>query len=400
MTDLELLQKKHEYARVLVEIGCDLKKGQTVVCESPVEHADFMAILAEEAYKYGAGRFVVLWNCNAVDKVSVEAIGENYENTNRKTADYYAAEGAAMIRIESPDLDTFADVDAEKMKAKHTSDVAMRRSFRQAKPGSGSTIACLPTDSWAKLVFPDVEDKDERMAKMWDAVLSCTRCTEADPVKAWKKYISDTTERKKILDEKKYTEFKYKSAKSDFTVAPAEGSFWMGGCMETPERVYVPNIPTEEVFQTPHKFKVNGTIGAVMPLVYGGQVIEGISLTLKDGRIVDYSAQKGYEVLKGIIETDEGSHYLGEMAFIDVSSPIASQHRVFYTTLYDENASCHVAIGNAYGPELSDEEADKLGFNKSAVHVDFMIGDETMNIEGKKADGTWEKIFENGHWAF
>lgn len=396
-----LEQMKKEYAEVLVKIGVDLKDGQKLVCECPTEHADFMPILAKAAYENGCGGFVVMWSNSAVDRINAENLLDKYECPEAKTAEYYASQGAALIRIESPDLDAMKGMSTEATSAYRKATVAMRRGFRKAAKGAGSTIACLPGKAWAKLVFPEIEDEDERMLKMWDAVLTCSRCKEdVDAVSAWKKYISDTAKRKALLDEKGYVEFKYKSDLSDFTVSPAEGSFWMGGCMETEDKVYVPNIPTEEVFQTPHKYKVNGTVAAVLPLVFGGQIIDGIKLTLKDGKIIDYSANEGYELLKNIIETDEGSHYLGEMAFIDVASPLASQEKVFYTTLYDENASCHVAIGNSYGPDdLSDEEADKLGYNHSAVHVDFMIGDGSMNIDGKTKEGVWEPIFRNGHWA-
>ena len=394
-----LEEMKRDYARVLVKVGCDLKPGQKLVVECPVEHADFMPLLAEEAYKLGCGGFAVMYTNPAVDRISAEYLRENYENTLSPMAEYYASQGAALIRIESPDLDAFRGLDPDSQKAYATATTAMRRGFRAKAGNAGSTIACLPGKAWAKLVFPEIEDDDERMSAMWSAVLTCSRCAEPDAVKAWYDYIDHTTARKKILDEKKFVKFRYKSAKSDFTIEPAEGSFWMGGCMQSPERTFVPNIPTEEVFQTPHKYKVNGTVAAVMPLVYSGQVINDIVLKLENGRITDYSASEGYEYLKGIIETDEGSHYLGEMAFIDVSSPIASQKRIFYTTLYDENASCHIAIGNAYGPSLPDEELDRLGYNKSAVHVDFMIGDETMNIEGLRSDGEWEPIFAGGHWV-
>ena len=396
-----LEEMKSEYADVLVKIGTDLKEGQKLVCECPTEHADFMPILAKSAYKYGCGEFVVMWNNSAVERISAENLLDKYESPNAKISDYYASQGAASIRIGSPDLEALKGMSPDAVTAYRKATVKMRRKFRKLAGESGSTIACLPSKAWAKLVFPEVEDENERMLKMWDAVLTCCRCKEdINAVDAWKNYISNTAKRKAILDEKNYVEFRYKSEKSDFTVSPAEQSSWQGGCIETEDRVYVPNIPTEEVFQTPHKYKVNGTIGAVMPLVYGGQVIDGIKLTLENGRITSYDASEGFEHLKQIVESDEGSHYLGEMAFIDVSSPISRQGKVFYTTLYDENSSCHVAIGNSYAPPtLSDEEADKLGYNKSEVHVDFMIGDETMNIDGKTKDGTWEPILRNGHWA-
>ncbi|MDO4458499.1 MAG: aminopeptidase [Clostridia bacterium] len=394
-----LEQMKREYAEVLIKIGVALKEGQKLVVECPVEHADFMPILAEVAYENKCGGLVTLYVNEKVERISAEKLVENYEDPMKPVSDYYAEQGAASIRLTSPNLKAMEGMAPEAVKAYTTAVIGRRRGFKKIAGESGGTIACLPGKAWAELVFPEIEDEAERINAMWDIVLSCVRCKEENPIEAWQNFMARTGERKKKLDEKKFIEFRYKSDKSDFTVEPAEGSVWMGGCVETPNRVYVPNIPTEEVFQTPHKYKVNGVIGAVMPLVYSGQLIEDIKLELKDGRIVNYSASRGEDVLKTIIETDEGSHYLGEMAFIDVSSPISSQGRVFYTTLYDENASCHMAIGNSYAPPMSDEEMEAKGYNKSGVHVDFMIGDDSMDIDGKTQDGTWEPIFRKGHWA-
>lgn len=394
---MNLNEKKHLYARVIVEIGVGLKPGQIMCAEASVYQKDFMEILAEEAYKAGCSQFVPIWDDNKIDRLSAEYMKENYMNSSQPLSDYYAEKGAAFARLDSPDLEAFAGLDAEILKFKAKGDRNMRKVFRE-KAKSGHTIACLPGKSWAKLVFPELGE-NEAMDRLWDAVLACTRCKEEDPVAAWRKFMKDTEERKKALGEKKFICFHYHGGETDFTFSPAESEFWKGGCVEANGTIWAPNVPTEEVFITPHRNKVNGVIASTMPLVYSGQLIDGIRLVVKDGRIVESHAEKGEKLLKTIIETDEGSHYLGEMALIDQSSPIAAMGRVFYTTLYDENASCHVAIGNAYSGDISAEEKDKRGYNVSDVHVDFMIGHDKLCIDGQRPDGTWEPIFADGHWA-
>lgn len=394
---MDLNEKKHLYAKVIVEIAAGLKPGQILCAEASVDHKDFMKILAEEAYKAGCSQFVPIWDESRIERLSAENMKENYMNSSQPLTDYFAEKGAAFVRFDCPDLTAFAGLDAQIIKHKARGDRNMRKVFRE-KAKSGHSIACLPGKSWAKLVFPE-QDEDEAMDRLWDAVLECTRCNEEDPVAAWRKFMEDTKARKRALDEKKFICFHYHGGKTDFTFSPAEDEFWRGGGVEADGMVWAPNFPTEEVFISPHKNKVNGVIASTMPLVYSGQIIDGIRIVVKDGRIVESHAEKGEKLLKTIIGTDEGSHYLGEMALVDQSSPIASMGRIFYTTLYDENASCHVAIGNAYSGNITAEEKEKRGYNVSDVHVDFMIGSDKLCIDGQRPDGTWDKIFVDGHWA-
>lgn len=273
-----------------------------------------------------------------------------------------------------------------------------RKLFRASKAHGGFTLACVPCQSWADRVFPDLE-REKRMDALWDLVLGCMRCGEEDPVEAWKDYIRRTKLRKELLDGAGYERYRFLSVRTDLILEPAQGARWMGGCNEFPgERVFIPNLPTEEVFCVPHRQKVNGRVGSSLPLNYGGGLIEDFTLWLEDGRIVDYRAEKGQELLAAIIETDEGSHYLGEFALVDQRSPIAGTGRVLYTTLYDENAACHLAIGATAGPE-PEGDAQGRGFNRSALHVDFMFGSDDLRVSGRKKDGTWEDIMRNGRWT-
>lgn len=313
-------------------------------------------------------------------------------------ADYYAQRGAAYLRLDSPDLTAFHDVPVEALAQKAREDGQVREIFRKKAAGCGQTIACVPGAAWADAVFPDLP-QDRRMDALWDAVLQCTRCKEPDPIQAWMNYLDHTARRKQMLDNKGYTAFHYHGEGTDLTICPAQDK-WKGSCVRSEDRVSVPNIPTEEVFLTPHKYRVDGTVVSTMPLNYKGRLIEGIELEFREGRIIRHTAKRGAELLAAIIETDEGSHYIGEMALVDQASPIARLNRVFYTTLYDENASCHIAIGSALGRIRDPGEREARGMNTSSVHVDFMVGSDTLCIDGLLPSGQWEPVFQNGRWAF
>lgn len=396
---MELLEYQRRYAEVLIKIGVQLKRGQSLYVETTVEQSEFVALLAQEAYRSGCDEFGVVWTCPQLERVKLEQGHTTPAPCDRAAAEYYAGQGAAFLRLDCPDASLFADLPAEAIAAQARTAAIPRELFRQKAVGCGQTIACLPCQSWADLVFPALPPCD-RMAALWDAVLTAARCKESDPLAAWQKYLEDTVRRKALLDEKHYTAFHYYGGQTDAVLCPAEKDFWKGSCIRTPGRVSVPNIPTEEVFLTPHKYRVNGTLASTMPLNYRGGLIEGIRLVLREGRIVEYSATQGQELLASIIETDEGSHYLGEMAFVDQASPIARLGLVFYTTLYDENAACHVAIGNALGPVRDPAVREAQGMNTSAVHVDFMVGSDELCIDGQLPNGAWEPVFIRGHWAF
>ena len=393
------IEDKRRYARVLLRVGVDLKDGQSLFVDAPVGQEEFVALLAEEAYAMGCPDVGVLWRSDLTDAARLRAGAEPGMSGGEELAQYYAGKKAAYLRLDCPDLTVFQGIPAERLNQKALRDGKAREIFRAKAAGCGQTIACVPGKSWADAVYPELPE-GERLEALWAAVLHCTRCDTPDPEAAWKDYLEKTADRKKMLGERGYTEFHYRDgAGTDLTVSPAEKAFWMGSCIRTEDRVSVPNIPTEEVFLTPHKYKVNGTVCSTMPLNFKGTLIEGIRLKFENGRIVEYGAEKGGETLASIIETDEGSHYIGEMAFVAQDTPIARLGKLFYTTLYDENASCHMAIGNALGPVRDPEEREARGMNTSRVHVDFMVGSDQLCIDGKRPDGSWEPIFINGHWA-
>lgn len=401
-------KKLHQYAEVVVKKALQLKKDQILYVEALLETSEFVYALAEEAYKVGAAEVAVNWKSNRLEQIKLLScdgpqIGKLSE-LDYATIDYYAQKGAAFVRIESPDLDIFKDVPTEKIQRKALGDRESRNRYREKSQGTGagSTIICVPTAPWAKVVFPNLPEA-EALEKLWEYVFTCVRVNESDPLKAWNDFVANTRKRRSLLNAKKYVTFHYKSPVTDLYMSPIDEQFWCGGCNDTddPEVYCIPNVPTEEVFTCPHKYKVNGYVTSTMPLNYRGRIINDFRLTLKDGKVVDYSAKEGEDVLKTILETDDGSCYFGEMALIDTSSPISRLHTTFYTTLYDENASCHIALGLGLGGSegMTPEEREANGINTSALHVDFMVGSPDLNIQGQLPDGTWEDVFINGSWA-
>lgn len=397
-------EKLKKYASVVIRRGLFLKEGQPVYIEAQVDQEELVCALTEEAYAAGASDVAVAWKSNAFDRIrllrnddSLSALSE----LDCAAIDYHAGRGAAFIRIEKVDLDVFRGVPTAAIAKKAIGDRQSRVRYSSKSGGAQSTIICCPSESWAKVVYPDLAP-DEGVEKLWEAVFECCRVKEPDPLAAWDNYIANSRRRRALLNEKQYRTFHYTSRETDLYLSPTEPQVWGGGCCDFPDKpdIFVPNVPTEEIFTCPHKYKAQGYVTSTRPLNFRGQLIDHFRLELKDGKVVSYSADVGEEVLKAILETDEGSCYFGEMALIDKKSPISALHTTFYTTLYDENASCHIALGLAGGPsDMSAEELDKAGINQSVLHVDFMVGSDDMNIQGLTADGAWEDVFVDGSWA-
>jgi aminopeptidase len=260
--------------------------------------------------------------------------------------------------------------------------------------------------AWARKVFPDLPE-EQAMENLWQAIFESTRTTQPDPIAAWEHHIRNLKRRSAYLQAKKYSALHYKAPGTDLTLGLPPGHIWRGAQgMAENGVVFTANIPTEEVFTLPDRHRAEGTVAATFPLSYGGSLIEGFSVTFENGRVVKVNAKKNEAILQKLIDTDEGSTRLGEVALVPASSPISRRGHLFYNTLYDENASCHIAIGRAYrftltgGEELSDEEFMAAGGNMSLNHVDFMIGSDKMDIDGIKDDGTREPVMRLGEWAF
>jgi aminopeptidase len=267
------------------------------------------------------------------------------------------------------------------------------------------TIIATATVDWAAKVFPNVP-KEEQVGKLWDAIFKATRIDFENPIEAWMEHIKTLQKKLNYLNEKRYKTLVYKAPGTELTIDLPKGHIWLGASNMNEKGIeFISNMPVEEVYTAPLKKGVNGYVTSTMPLSYGGKIINRFTLTFKNGRIVDVNAEEGEEILRNLIGTDDGSHYLGEVALVPFNSPIAQSNVLFFNTLFDENASNHLAIGGSYpiclegGKTMSSEELVKNGLNESIALVDFMIGYAEMDIDGITIDGKREAIFRNGNWA-
>ncbi|WP_273831672.1 aminopeptidase [Guptibacillus sedimenti] len=404
----ENLQK---YADLAVKVGVNIQKGQTLVVNAPLTSAEFVRNIAESAYEAGAKNVHVEWNDEILtrikyDKAPDEAFKE-FPTWKAKGFEELAENGAAFLSITSSNPDLLKGVDPERISnASKTAGKAMEgyRNYIMSDHNSWSVVA-VPSKAWAEKVFPDTPE-DEQEAKLWEAIFQATRVSTGNPVQAWKEHSANLEQKVDYLNAKHYSKLHYRAPGTDLTIDLPQAHQWVGGISENVEGDhFVANMPTEEVFTIPHKNGVNGVVSSTKPLSYGGTVIENFTLTFEEGRIIKAEAKQGNETLQHLIETDEGAHYLGEVALVPNDSPISNAGIIFFNTLFDENASNHLAIGNAYsfclegGKTMSKEELEAAGANESVTHVDFMIGSAEMDIDGIKEDGTSEPVFRKGNWA-
>ena len=410
MVSEKLLRK---YAKLAVCTGANVQKNQLLVITANVRDYRFVEMCVEEAYAVGAGKVMVDWSSEAntlqsylsETKESLTDIPQWVYDKRKDAQD----RGCCYLHISSATPGLLKDVDTDKIVAYQTVAGKMfepLRTYTMANHGQWSIVA-LPSLGWAKKVFPDKSD-DDAVQALWDAILMSVRVSEDnDPVEEWKKHNETLAKHNSLLNELNFKELNFKnSLGTDVTIELVEGHIWAGGVEKSTKGVYFnPNMPTEETFTMPHKNGVNGKIVATKPLSYQGKVIDEFWLEFEDGKVVNYGANKEYDSLKSLIEYDEGSCRLGEVALISYDSPINNTGILFFNTLYDENASCHVALGAAYpmnlkdGTTMSKEELSNVGANVSMTHVDFMFGSEDMHIEGIKEDGTRVVVFDQGNFV-
>lgn len=401
-----------KYAELAVKIGVNVQSGQTLVINAPIETAEFVRKIVKKAYECGAKNVHIDWadeECTLIKYLNApdEAFNE-YPMWLAKGYEDMAKEGAAFLNIYAQNPDLLKDVDPTRVANAQKASGIARKKWREYVLADKCrwSIVSVPTKEWSAKIFPGLSE-EERTQKLWDAIFKVTRVDQEDPIESWKNHTIDLEKRMNFLNEKKFKKLYFKSPKTDLTIELPKGHIWSGGASKDPNDIdFIANIPTEEIFSMPSKFGVNGVVSSTKPLIYGGNTIENFTLTFKDGKIVEFTAQKGYETLANLIDTDEGSHYLGEVALVPFRSPISDTNIIFYNTLYDENASCHLAIGSAYlgciegGTNMSKEEKEANGVNDSLTHVDFMVGSSDMNIIGETYDGENIQVFKDGNWAF
>lgn len=404
-------QHLKNYARLSLKIGINLQKDQTLAINANISAQDFVRELVRVAYEEGAKNVMVEWADDQVSRIKYDLAPmdafKEFPMWRAKGFEEMAKEGASFLSVIGPNPELLKGVDPEKISlSQQTGGKAMKPFSNYIQSGKVRwSIAAVPTKEWAALVFPELDEK-AGIEALWEKIFYITRVTTEDPIKSWEKHNKTLHDRLNYLNEHQLESLHYVGPGTDFTLELPEGHVWMGGSVKTPDGVsFTPNIPTEEVFCAPKKTGVNGHVKSTKPLNFGGQLIEGMSFVFENGRIVDYDAESGYDILKKLVETDEGSHYLGEVALVPHNSPISNTNLLFYNTLFDENASCHLAIGSAYSmnlkdaSELSDEQLEERGVNTSITHVDFMIGSDQLNIDGVTKSGETIAIFRDGNWV-
>ena len=407
----ELLNK---YAAFTVQVGVNVQKGQTLIIRCPVEGAYFGRACMEAAYKAGARDVVIRWEDEKAARIRMElgeeeALSETKPYELRSYLDYAESEGGCcLLAIHASDPEIFKGLDTAKINRVSLAKQEAMKSWREytMKDRVQWCVVAIPTPAWAASVFPGL-DEDEAQEKLWSAIFDVCRVTGGDPVSAWKEHVAKTSACRDKLNELQLKSIHMTSANgTDLTVGLAEGHTWEGACSKAENgAVFIANVPTEEVFTAPHRERVNGVVKGTKPYVYNGQLIEGFSVTFKDGVVVDYSAEKNAELLGQLLDSNEGARRIGEIALVPASSPINRSGLLFYNTLFDENAACHIAFGAGYpttvkgGAAMTTEELLACGVNDSAIHEDVMVGAEDMTITGLTKSGETVTIFENGEWA-
>lgn len=400
-----------EYARLIVRCGVNVQKGQDVNIYADLDQPEFVKMVAEEAYKAKAREVIVLWDYQPLQKVhtryqSVKTMGTVHE-WQKARQQHYCDTLPCRIHLVSEDPDGLKGVNMEKMaKARQMSYPILKPYGDQREGKQQWCIAAVPGAAWAKKVFPDLP-KGKAMEKLWEAILFTSR-VDGDPVKAWEQHNADLQARCDYLNGLGIESLHYTADNgTDLTVGMIPEAIFCGGGEMTKQGVFFnPNIPTEECFISPMRGKAEGIVYSTKPLSYQGQLIENFSIRFENGRAVEARAEKGEELLNTMIAMDEGAAYLGECALVPQKSPIAESGLLFYNTLFDENAACHLALGFGFADTISDfqnrtlDECRALGVNDSMNHEDFMIGCDTMNIDAICEDGRVVPVFRNGNWAF
>ena len=409
--DFDQVLKK--YADLTVKVGLNLQDGQRLfIWVQQIEVAPLVRQVVRSAYQNGCRRVSVLWNDDQeiVDRIKLAPKDSLEEFDTWKTEERFRAaeRGDASLIIRGRDPNVFAELDPNDL---GTYD---RVYMENMKPylnlaQRNATQWCVvnpPTADWASTVFPDLEPEKAEV-KLWENVIKACRLDQSNPVEFWDKYLDQIKARATYLNQKKYKELKFKGPGTDIKVGLPDGHIWIGGREESKAGVpFAANLPTEEIFTTPHRMMTEGVVSSTKPLVYLGNQIEDFRLVFSEGKVVEFSAKKGEETLRNVLESDENAKFLGEVALVGHQTPISQMGLTFLNTLYDENASNHLALGSSYrsnirgGENMSDEEYAQAGGNDSINHVDFMFGSEEMDVIGVLPDGKEEVVMRRGDWAF
>ena len=403
-----------QYAEMAVKIGINIQKGQTLIINSPVDGDFFARACAEVAFEAGAKDVVIHYKDEKLsrlrmEKATLETLCDVKPYRQNSYLEYIKSEGsAAVLSIYSSDPEIYKGLDMGKVDAANIAASKAMEEYREYSMADKIQwcVISIPTPAWAMKIFPQLNE-EEAMEKLWETIFKVSR-VDGDPVANWKNYTDAQMKRRNHLNELMLAEVHLKSKNgTDLHVGLADNCLWGGGRDFTVGGVeFIANMPTEEIFTAPHKDRVNGIVYGTKPYVYNGNLIDEFVVTFKDGKVIDYDAKQGRDLLGQLLSTDEGASHIGEVAFVPASSPINKENILFYNTLFDENAACHIAFGQGYpgtvkgGTAMSKAELAAVGVNDSVIHEDVMVGANDMDITGTTPTGEIVQIFKNGEWVF
>ncbi|MGF3072542.1 aminopeptidase [Facklamia sp. P13069] len=406
----QLLEK---YANLIVNKGIAVSKEDYILIFADLDQAPLVRLVTEAAYKAGAKFVKVNWADDTLTRLHFTHQSEETLTDIPQfiidEGNYFVEKRAKRISLRSSDPNVLKGIDPAKINAANRASSQAMKDVRIATQSNlvSWLVVAGAGKEWAALVFPELKTSEEQVDALWDQIFKTTRIYEEDPIKAWDEHEDRLSEKARFLNEQQFDQLHYTGPGTDFTVGLPKNHVWeSAGSLNEKGEVFIANMPTEEVFTAPDSRRAEGYISSSKPLAYGGTIIDEMKFTFKDGKVTEVSAKEGEETLRQLVEENEGSDSLGEVALVPHQSPISQSGIIFFNTLFDENASNHIALGQAYatsvknGAKMSQKELEEVGLNRSNVHVDFMVGNAEMNVDGISVDGTVTPIFRKGEWAF
>ena len=411
MTIANFEEKLQKYAELIVKVGVNVQPGQEVVLYINVDQQQLAHLIVKEAYKAGAGKVMIKWSDTFAQREFLEHASdeflENVPEFAKEEAQYIADHRCCRISVMSEDPGAFGGIDQKRVAAYQSANGKALMPVRQATQNNDLswTVVAAASPAWAERVFPDLKG-EAAVDRLWEEIFKTTRIDREDPIQAWKDHDAKLHEKEDWLNKEQFSALHYTSPRTDLTIGLPENHVWEGGGSKNAAGIeFMANMPTEECFTAPDNRRIDGYVTSTKPLSYAGNILENMKFTFKSGKVVEATAEKGQAVLDHLLETDNGVRSLGEVSLVPDPSPISQSGITFFNTLFDENASDHLALGAAYpfnvqgGTKMSEDQLKAKGINFSQAHVDFMVGSADMNIDGIKKDGTIVPVFRNGDWA-
>ena len=405
-----LEENKQLYAEIILSYGLNIQKWQKLIIKSPIDAYDFVKILTEKAYEMWCKEVMYRWEHEELDCIRYnKAPEDSFDWYPQWIADWFTKEvreWAATLSLYMSDTSVFENVNLSNLKKHAKAATLAFKEYKDLITSSGTNwcVVSIPIKWWANTVYWNT-DSEENMWKLWDQILSLVRLDKEDPIKEWETHLNQLKVRAQYMNDMNFKKLHYKSPKTDLCITLPDGHIWQSAEEVSKRGVHFhPNLPTEEVFSMPHKYWVNGTVFSTFPLEYQWKLIKNFSLTFKDWEVISYTAEEWEEILKWILETDETSKRLWEVALVPVNSPIYQSWLLYYNTLFDENASCHLALWTSYSTtlkwadDMNAEQRDKVWMNESSIHVDFMVWDETLCITWETQDWEMVEFFVDWKW--